>query len=205
MSIIALVTACFLAFALEKRRAWLWFFSFFLIALSLAYFQVTNTWWDQDEMPTLRDALVTGQGFDGTDEYDPLGDDHADLPINAPLAKILPADSSDSSVPQAHIQVPHWSTEQRQVLVDSPTEARVALRVLNYPAWRVQVNGTQVQPERMDDINQMVVPVPAGTSDIRIAYTRTTDRKLGDAISAASVLFAVFLLWIDRKRAAKNS
>ncbi len=92
MSMIALVASCFLAFAMEKRRAWAWFSVVFALSLSLAYFQVTNTWWDEDEMPTLRDALVTGQGFDGTDEYDPLGDDHADLPLNAPQAKVLPAD-----------------------------------------------------------------------------------------------------------------
>jgi hypothetical protein len=205
MSVIAVVAACFVALAMEKRRAWLWFSVLFLLSLSLAYFQVVNTWWDEDEMPDMRDALVTGHGFDGTDEYDPLGDDHLDLPLDAPLAKILPADSADSSTPQAQLQIQHWSTEQKEIRVDTPSEARVALRLLNYPAWRVEVNGKPLSPERMDDVNQMVVPVEAGSSEIRVQFVRTADRKLGNAVSAASALFAAILLWVGRKRTREES
>jgi len=204
MSMIALVASCFLACAMEKRRAWLWFSAVFALSFSLAYFQVTNTWWDEDEMPTLRDALVTGQGFDGTDEYDPLADDHADLPLNAPQAKVLPADSTDPSPPQAHVDIAHWSTEQKQILIQAATPVRVALRLLNYPAWRVQVNGKPVQPERMDDFNQMVIPVETGRSDIRVQFVRTPDRKLGNAISAFSAILAMLLLWFDRKPKSDN-
>jgi hypothetical protein len=203
MSIIALIACCFVAFAMEKR-AWLWFSALFLLSLPLAYFQVSNTWWDQDEMPTMRDALVSGQGFDGTDEYDPLGDDHVDLPPNAPLAKTLPADSADSSTPQAHVEIQRWSTEQKQIRVDTPSPARIALRLLNYPAWRVQVNGNPVSPERMDDVNQMVIPVEPGTSEIRVQFTRTGDRKLGNAISAAFALLVLILFWMDRKNHSKT-
>jgi len=58
----------------------------------------------------------------------------------------------------------------------------------------VEVNGKAVAPERTDDVNQMVVPVPAGRSDIRVQFTRTADRTLGNSISALSVLLAVALL-----------
>ncbi len=199
MSVIALVAACFVAFAMEKHRAWLWFSALLLLHVALAYFQVTNTWWDEDEMPTMRDALVNGHGFEGTDEYDPVGDDHLDLPVDAPPAKILQSDSAESSTPQARFQVQRWSTEQKQIRVDTPAEARVALRILNYPAWRVEVNGKSLQPERTDDVNQMVIPVKAGTSDIRVRFVRTRDRKLGDALSAVSALFTAFLLWFGRR------
>jgi hypothetical protein len=205
MSIIALVAACFIALAMEKRHAWIWFAALFVLGCSFAYVQVTNTWWDQDEVPTMRDALDTGHGFDGTDEYDPLGDDHADLPANALLATVLPADSSDSAAPQAQVQFLRWTAESKEVVVDAPSPARVALRLLNYPAWRIEVNGKPITPERLDDFNQMVVPIDAGKSDIRVYFTRTADRLIGNAISAAAALYAVILLWLARKRSTPQA
>jgi len=204
MSIIALIACCFVALAMQKR-AWLWFSALLLLSLSLAHFQVVNTWWDEDEMPTMRDALVSGHGFDGTDEYDPVGDDHLDLPPDAPLAKVLPSDSADTSAPQARLQIQRWSTEHHEIRVDTTSEARVALRLLNYPAWRVEVNGKALQPQRMDDVNQMVIPVEAGTSEINVDFVRTPDRTLGNAISAASALLAAVLLWVDRKRPTEEN
>jgi hypothetical protein len=204
MSMIALVAACFIAFAMDKRLAWIWFAALFVVGCSFSYFQVTNTWWDGDEVPTMRDALNTGHGFDGTDEYDPLGDDHADLPANVLLATVLPADSSDTAAPQAQVQFLRWSAENKDVLVDTLSPARVALRLLNYPAWRVEVNGKPVTPERLDDFNQMVVPVDAGRSDIRVRFTRTTDRTIGNVISAAAALLAIILFWLTRKRSENN-
>jgi uncharacterized membrane protein len=203
MSMIALVAACFVAFAMERRRAWLWFAALVLVGTSFACFQVTNTWWDQDEMPTMRDALDTGHGFDGTDEYDPLGDDHADLPADTLLATALSADSADVIAAAAHLQFLRWTAEDKQVLIDTPSPARVALRLLNYPAWRVEVNGKRVTPERANDVDQMIVPVNAGKSDIRIEFIRTPDRRIGNAISEAAALLTIIFLWLDRKRPKK--
>ena len=200
MSVIAVVACCFLASVIEKRRGSLWFAVLLVLTVPLADFLVENTWWDPDEMPTQHDAITSGQGFDGTDEYDPLGDSHTDLPLNAPLVNVLPADSADSAVRQARVQIQQWTTEQKEIRVEAQTEARVALRLLNYPAWRVEVNGRIVQPERADDFSQMVIPVEAGNSEIRVRFTRTLDRKLGNGISAASALLAAILLWLERKR-----
>jgi hypothetical protein len=200
MSILALVAACFLAFAIERRLGWLWFVILLFLSVPLAWFQTQNTWWDTDEMPTMRDTLNSGQGFDGVDEYDPVGDDHLDLPANSPQVRILPADSETTAPPKANFQILHWTTKQKEIRVDTPSAARVALRVLNYPAWRVAVNGKSLAPERLDDINQMVVPVQAGTSTITVVFVRTGDRKLGDAVAAASGLIAIFLLWSGRKK-----
>jgi hypothetical protein len=200
MSVIALVCSCFLAAVMEKRRGWLWFAVILALSVPLAAFLVRNTWWDTDEMPTQADAIDSGTGFEGTDEYDPVGDDHLDLPLNAPLAKVMPADSEDSAAPQAQIQVQHWSPESKEIRVDAQSDARIALRLLNYPAWRVEVNGHLVAPERMDNFNQMVVPVAPGHSDIRVRFVRTIDRKVGDAISAVSALAVVILFWIGRRK-----
>jgi hypothetical protein len=200
MSVIAVVACCFLALLIEKRRGWLWFAALLVLTVPLANFLIENTWWDPDEMQTQHDAITSGQGFDGTDEYDPMGDSHTDLPLNAPLATALPADAADSATPQARVQIQHWTTERKEIRVEAQSEARIALRVLNYPAWHVEVNGKTVVPERADDFDQMVIPVEAGNSEIHLRFMRTVDRKLGNGISAGSAFLAAILLWLDRKR-----
>lgn len=199
MSVIALVSICFLALAMQKRRGWLWPAVILVLSLPLASFLVENTWWDKNEMPIQRDAISSGRGFDGTDEYDPLDDDHLELPLDAPLATVLPAHPGNPSAPHARLQIQRWATERKVIRVDTQSEARVALRLLNYPAWQVEVNCKTVLPERLDDVNQMVIPVKAGSSEIRVRFVHTMDRKLGNAFSAATGFLALVLLWRGRK------
>jgi len=199
MSIVGLVCACFLAVLMEKRRGWVWFVGILVLSVPLAGFLVKNTWWDADEMPAIEDGIGNGRGFDGTDEYDPLGDDHLNLPSEAPMAKALPAEADRYAAP-AEVQVQRWTTEDKQIRVVAPKPVRIALRLLNYPAWRVEVNGKVVEPERMDDVNQMVIPLGAGDSEIRARFTRTPDRKAGNAISLVSLVVATVLLRKERKK-----
>jgi hypothetical protein len=200
ISILALLAPCFLALVTENRRGWLWFAAALLLTVPLAHFLVRNTWWDPDEMPIQRDAITSGHGFEGTDEYDPAGDDHLDLPVDAPLAKALPGDPAGTNTPRVQIHVDHWATNDKRIRVVALSDARIALRLLNYPAWRVELNGHLIQPERRDDVNQMVIPVDAGSSDIHVQFTRTRDRMIGDAVSALSAAFLVFLFCSSRQR-----
>lgn len=200
MSIIAVVSACLFAAALEKRRAWVWFVLLLLLSAPLAAFLVSETWWDFDEMPTQHDAITNGTGYDGTDEYDPKGDDHLDLPPNAPVVKLLPQNPEVTPHPRAQVQVRAWTTERKEIHVDAQDSARLALRLLNYPAWQVEVNGRQIVPERMDDVNQMVIPVDPGSSDIRVRFVRTPDRTVGMLLSLLSALITAILLLVGRVR-----
>ena len=137
---------------------------------------------------------LSGTGYDGTDEYDPVGDDHQDLPANAPLAKALSDLSPPTAALKADVKILTWHTEYREIQIDCREASHVALRIVNYPAWRVSVNGEKVVPERMDDINQMVVPVPAGTSLIEVRFTRTPDRTAGDLLTALSLAIMAILV-----------
>lgn len=199
MSIVALVAACFFAAAIDKRKAWVWFSLLVLLSVPLSVFLVNETWWDFDEMPTQQVAITNGTGYDGTDEYDPKGDDHLDLPASTPLVKLLPAHPEETPHPQAVVQVRTWTTEHKEIHVEAQDSARLALRVLNYPAWRVELNGKPITPERMDDVNQMVIPVGPGTSDIGVRFVRTPDRTLGIALSLVSTLTAAMLFLLDRR------
>ena len=194
MSILAVVAACFLAIAIERRRGWLWLPTLLLLSLPLSYFLINNGWWDPDEMPTQYAAITAGTGYEGTDEYDPVGDDHMDLPSNAPLAAILPADPDARKTPDGRITIDQWKTEQKQIRVRVTRDARIALRLLNYPAWRVTLNGNVVTPGRGDGINQMIIPVSTGDSQIRVQFTLTPDRTLGLMLFSLSLIIVAILL-----------
>ena len=151
-------------------------------------------------MTTQYAAIERATGFDGTDEYDPLGNDHSDLPVGAPLVKILPENKDGSGVPEAQAHVVEWKTEKKEIHVDAKDEARVALRLLNYPAWRVEVNGRATAPERMDDFNVIVIPVERGSSVIRVWFARTADRTVGIVVSVMAVMAAIVLMAWGKNR-----
>ncbi len=196
MSVLAVVCVCFLAAAMERRRGWLWFALVMILSFPLGYFLTQNTWWDPDEMPTQRAAIQSGTGYEGVDEYDPLGDDHMDLPKHAALANIFAAESDNLAGRPvvATIRIETWETNNHKLFVDSSAQARVALRLLNYPAWQVTVNGKPVTPEKPDDLDQMLVPIDAGKSEIEVRFVRTPDQTAGIALSILSMLVATGLL-----------
>ena len=206
MSMVALIYSCFAAAVCEKRRGWLFFVAVALLTVPLGHFLVSNGWWDTDEMPTQYAAIERGTGFDGTDEYDPVGDDHSDLPAGAPLVKILPQDKGSVKTPDVQAQVVEWKTEQKEIRVQANEEARVALRLLNYPAWQVQANGKTVAPQRLDDFNVMVIPLERGSWVIRVWFARTRDRTIGICVSVMGVLVTIGLLvWGRRKSGIVSS
>jgi hypothetical protein len=71
---------------------------------------------------------------------------------------------------------------------------RAALRLLNYPAWRVEVNGKAVIPERVETNGQMILLLSAGTQRVTVKFARTPDRKAGMALSMLGVLTLLALL-----------
>jgi hypothetical protein len=165
-----------------------------LVTASTATFLVQKAWWDSEDIPVLRGAIAADQGYEGMDEYDPLGDDHYNLPEKAPRVEILPAEESAVTTPQAEIRIERWTAEERNLRVTSREPLRLAVRLLNYPAWRVEVNGTVVKPRRAEADGSMVLALPAGSERITARFVRTADRKAGIAISMIAVLILLALL-----------
>jgi hypothetical protein len=195
MSILAVPFAYFLAAAVAKRRfRWIWLSAVLAVLAAMATFFVRATWWDSDDVDTLRAGVAAGKGFEGVDEYDPVGDDHYNLPANAAQAVLLAA-SSDAGA-GGTILIERWTATEKSLRVTLREPERLALRLLNYPAWRVEANGSLVVPESATDSGQMVLELPAGESHVTVRLVRTTDRTLGGILSLLSVLFA--LVWIAR-------
>ena len=195
MAILALPYAYFLAAASARRRwGWVWVATVVIVSFGTATYLVQKAWWDSEDIPVLLDAIANDQGFEGTDEYDPVGDDHYNLPEKAPRVEILPAEESGESIPTAEVRIARWTAEERELRVTSQEPVRVAVRLLNYPAWRVEVNGKVVSPQRAETTGQMILPLSAGAQRITIKFLRTPDRTLGIAISVMAVLTLLALL-----------
>jgi hypothetical protein len=195
MAILAVPYAYFLAAGIAgRRRGWIWCALVAAIIGGTATLLVQKAWWDSEDIPVLREAIAHDQGFEGTDEYDPVGDDHYNLPEKAPRVQVLPAQESGGKAPQAEIQIERWTAEERKLRVASRVPVRVALRLLNYPAWRVEVNGKAVTPGHAETNDEMILVLAPGTERIMAKFVRTPDRTLGDVISLMALLTLLALL-----------
>lgn len=209
MSILAVPFACLFAAAISssKMRSYWSVLTTAALALVLAgtaSWMVRHTWWDTEDIPVLLEAIHNDEGFEGVDEYDPAGDDHSELPEKYPRMKLLHAAPLSNVVSGARIHVEHWSAEQKELRVTSREPSRLALRLLNYPAWHVEVNDNAVVPENVEGSGQLIVPLASGQLHVVVRFVRTADRTFGAALTVLSILILLVFL-IARPRNAEQS
>ncbi|MHB8609853.1 MAG: hypothetical protein ACYDCG_16240 [Candidatus Acidiferrales bacterium] len=199
MALLAVPFSIFVGSAMGRKRwGWVWAVVTFALIGGAGAGLVHQGWWFKGEIPFLRQAITQGEGFEGTYEYDPAGDDHTNVPIKrAPEAQVMDTDSTPGPDTTPEVHVDRWAPEEKDVTVSTQEPFALGLRLLNYPAWQVTVNGAVVTPLNGEDFNQMVVPVPAGESHIRVRFTRTWDRPVGGCGSLAS---AIIVLWLLLRR-----
>jgi hypothetical protein len=141
-------------------------------------------WWDQAaDLREMQDNMATGVGYEGTDEYLPLGADPYNVDKAARRVTV-------GGAAHAAIVVSEWKAQHRLFTAEMSAPDHLVLRLFNYPAWRVEVNGKVVTAGLREDTGQMLVPVEAGANCVQITFIRTWDRKVGAWIS----LFAIFLV-----------
>jgi len=208
MSILAIPFACFSCAAIVRKRM-RGYGSGSMIAAVLAIlactatYMVRHTWWDSEDVPVLLEALQNDEGFEGVDEYDPLGDDHSGLPEKSERVTVMPATPRAGSESDAKVDLQRWTAESKEMRITTREPSVLKLRLLDYPAWRVQVNETAVVPEQTGETTQILVPLAAGPSHVVVRFIRTPDRTIGAAISGASLLIAL-LLFIRHPTARSN-
>jgi hypothetical protein len=204
MSILAIPLACFIsAAAVHKRmrgyRAPVTIVAVLAVLAYTATYMVRHTWWDSEDVPVLLEALQNDEGFEGVDEYDPLGDDHSLLPEKSERITVAPVKPEPEAKvePEAQVTVQRWTAERKEIHVTTREPSILKLRLLDYPTWRVTVNEAVVVPEQTGETAQITVPLVAGASNVVARFIRTPDRTVGAVISGISVLIAL-LLFIRR-------
>jgi hypothetical protein len=156
--------------------------------------RVQAPWWDTAaDIAEMRGDIRDGEGYEGTDEYAPTGADPYQIKQDASRVAL----EGDGS---ARIQVQQWDPESRLFIVDTTVPGKLVLRLFNYPAWRVEVNGRAVATEAREVTGQMIIPVEAGENRVRITFVRTWDRTAGIIISVVAA-FVVMALLVGRKLA----
>ena len=220
LAMLALAYAFFLAAALEQRRrrsVWTAATLIFLIGGSATYIvdrgRSEGRWVGVDVTPSMhQDFIENDQGFLGTPEYFPGGAEYqsyfsSHLPEERPRVQILPAAGSQYDTPKADFQIEKWTAEEKEVQVNAREPVQVALRLLAYPAWQVELNGQVTTPGHSTALHQIILAVPAGESAIQVRFKRTPDRLLGSVLSAASFLGVTAILlvaWLMRKKMIWN-
>jgi hypothetical protein len=172
-----------------------------VLAIVLATAIVNDCWWDSEDIPVLSGGIHSGNGYEGTDEYQPVGSDRYSLPgANIPYgdppgapAPLISTQNSDTGkmvpTPATKARVTRWTAERREFMYDAGNDPdTVGVRLLRYPAWRVAIDGNLVKTSATDDTGQLLVQVPAGRHVVVVEFSRTPDRTLGGAISILFVL-----------------
>jgi len=174
---------------------------------------------DEDDNVPAQVATFHGVGFEGTDEYTPRGAQNDDIQPGLPPVRVLRAADGDEGplnpdldtwaptpaddIP-ATVKVERWNGEQRAATVTSSGAGFAVLRLMEYPAWRVTVNGVAVpltaRLHREDGL--MTIPVPAGATRIDVQWVTTPDEWVGRSLSL--VALAVTLAWMWKERRTKR-
>ncbi len=152
-----------------------------LSALVVAGYRIQPPWWDMaSDIAEMRDAVADGTGYEGSDEYVPAGADPYELNKDQPQV----VDSAGRAV---HTQTLAWKPEDKSLVVESAAPEIVTLRLFNYPAWEVTVNGQRVATETVEVTGLMMIPLASGRNDVRIHFGRTRDRTLGGIVTLLSL------------------
>jgi hypothetical protein len=165
-----------------------------------------DAWWDSEDAPFLAKAIHTGFGYEGTDEYQPLGSSRYELPgtnANGEWIATMPTPpirQYDSSGPDAETTAPvtfriqRWTSAHHSFSVQANAPATLALRLLAYPGWQVQVDGKNATITTVANTGEMLLALPARSHEVNIDFRATWDRIAG---ALTSVIFAItFLLFV---------
>jgi hypothetical protein len=159
-----------------------------LCVLAFVWQHFQAPWWDNlDDLREMQDNMATGAGYEGTDEYTPLRADPSNLDKAARRVTV-------DGAAHAAIRVSQWNPEFKLLTAEMSVPDNLALRLFNYPAWHVEVNGRLVQAGTREGTGQMLVPVEAGANRVQITFVRTWDRTAGGWISIVAIVFVLVSL-----------
>jgi hypothetical protein len=207
------VFAFFLATAYgNSKRRWLCWSTTFVLLAGLGAAMVSDAWWDSEDIPVVAGGIRSGHGYEGTDEYQPLGSSRYELPgVNAdgdvvsgpPAPRLAAFSASDPGVALAtgaNLNVERWTADTKVFSSTSSVPVVVALRLLIYPPWQVTVDGAPVRAASEDETGQMLVAIPAGTHRVVVRFGTTWERELGAVVSGLFLIALLIFTFATRDR-----
>lgn len=214
--------AFFLATAIGSAR-WRWagYAALALVIGGITTAIIRDAWWDSQDVLLLETAIRTGHGYEGTDEYAPLGCDRFELPgavidpdspdvfeEEPPVPPVEVLDSRSQKIVPASgmkVYIDRSTAEEKDILVETDEPETLALRLLNYPAWDAELDGTRIEPGSQRKNARMLIPVPAGRHRLKVHFRQTWDRTAGAAISGCSVILWIGCVALTRRRTRSHA
>ena len=218
LQVLAVVLAFFLAVAIfsvrSRHLSWAITAVVFVAVSATAAMIVHDAYWDDQDVPAIATAISSHRGYEGTDEYAPIGLTRLDLPGNpddterpagissAPAPRFEKLAPSNTLAPAAKInlRVGQWSAEHKSFTEESTTPVTLALRLVDYPSWKIQVDASRAGIITRPATFQVLVPLAPGDHRVEIHFRRTWDRSVGDAISGLAVATLLGFSWVFRRR-----
>jgi 6-pyruvoyl-tetrahydropterin synthase related domain len=158
-----------------------------IVVIVMAWERVQAPWWDNAaDLREMQDNMESGAGYEGTDEYTPVGADPAAADKEA-------RDVTVRGSARAAIHVLRWNAARKEFTAQLSAADRLALKLFPYPAWKVGIDGRPAETATAEGTGQLLVAAKAGMNDVQIRFASTWDRKLGGWISVLSA--ACVLLW----------
>jgi hypothetical protein len=175
-----------------------------LTVLALAWHRIQAPWWETTaDFDDMLASQQRGAGYEGTDEYVPVGGDPYEIKQDAPRVDL---DNGSAALDQLRqIRIERWTAESKLFTAEVSQHGQLVLRLFNYPAWQVEVNGQIVATTTRDVTGQMLIPVQAGENRVQITFTRTWDRTAGGIISVVTALFLGGFVAFRRRRSTPNT
>jgi hypothetical protein len=161
------------------------------VVIAFAWEHIQPPWWDNaGDLREMQDNVESGAGYEGTDEYTPAGANPAAIDKDARRVSV-------DGPQHATIHVHQWNVREKVFTAEMSERAKLALRLFNYPAWQLEVNGRTVPAGTREGTGQMLVPVEAGVNRVQITFIRTWDRIAGPWLSLVAwlglIAWSVFL------------
>ncbi len=164
-----------------------------LAVLVWVWHRVQPPWWDTaDDIAEMQDNQQSDLGYEGTDEYVPVGADAYEIHKDAPQVTFKGEGGS-------RIHINRWAPESRFFTASVSRPGKLELKLFNYPAWKVEVNGRPVKTGAVEGTGQMIVPVGAGENRVQITFTRTPDRTIGGLISLGTTILLLGWMGFSRR------
>jgi hypothetical protein len=170
---------------------------------------------DEDAVGPQVAAFHQGGGTQGTDEYTPVGVDNASVQQGLPLVRVL-RDADDDAAKSTAGDNPDWqagasgsvaakveakalNSEHWVVSLSTPESGFAVLRLMDYPSWRVSVDGRESlgRPLRKDGL--MTVPVTTGSHTIAVQWAATRDVIAGRVLNALALLGLVGTVLLEHR------
>lgn len=151
-----------------------------------------DTTWSSDDVGTVLEDIRAGRGYEGIDGFEPAGAKVDELDDEQPLVAEYDSSSGETGEPEdAQVTMTSWLAEARVFEVKSEQPITIAVKLLNYPAWQIRVDGRKTAAETAKAAGQILISLSPGSHHIEINFGRTRDRTVGALISFGSIVVLI--------------